>query len=83
MSGAPDGNIHVVASGSVIVTDIVGGYDGMQVDLYGAGSNPVVFAHNAAKIVCYNWQNCPPLYDGGHVSFKRINGVWLQMTYGT
>ena len=43
----------------------------------------VVFAHNSAKIVCYSWKNSPPMYNGGHISFKKVNGVWLQMTYGT
>ena len=83
VAGAPDGNVNVTASGNVTVTDILGGHEGMQVFFTNATTAQVVFAHNPAKIVCYNWTNSPPLYNGGHVSFKKVNGVWLQMTYGT
>ena len=82
VAGAPDGNVSVTSSASVNVTDISGGHEGMELYLYGASSYPVVFVHNPAKIVCYNWQNSPPLYGGGHCGFKKINGVWVQTYIG-
>lgn len=83
VDGAPDGNVFVTASATVSVTDITGGYDGMEINLKGVSTHPVTLVHNPSKLVLYGWADAPLWDDSasgggpGHMTLKRVNGVWL------